>query len=286
MLACLVRFIAWTSLVLALSPGGLRVATASDWEIQGLVGRTAPTYSQTFRWSPPPLPSLPGVDIQQSGTFDLVATGGLAFAGSLTWFATGSVGLEARIDTGDVSLETRNARFSVRIPLPAPLPDIDTDLDLAPATVNLERVTPLSLNLRLRTPGRIALNLSGGLSYLPRLEVAVVQPLAVGVRGFDIGLGDLDLGEVPIRAAPALDSEASRIGANLGVGLQIRLSDAVSLAVEARGFVFPEQRLVWTAAPGLNAAEQLVADEILRELPSIDFSPTLINASAGISIAF
>jgi len=285
-LACVVRSLARPLLVTAVvCSGPVPLAHAQRWEIQGLVGGTAPTYSQTFSWSPPALPGIPGVEIEQSGSFDLVATGGLAFSGGLTWFATGGVGIEARVDTGDVSLETRNARFSVRIPLPAPLPDVDTDLDLAPATVNLERVTPLSLNLRLRTPGRVALNLSGGVSYLPRLEVAVVQPLAVGVRGLDF-LGDLDLGEVPIRAAPELESGGSRIGANLGIGLQIRLSDAVSLALDARGFVFPEERLVWSAAPGSNAAEQLVVDEVLRQLPPIEFTPTLINATAGISIAF
>jgi hypothetical protein len=271
-----------------LAPGTVPVAPASGWEVQGLVGFSAPTYSQTFRWSPPPLPSLPGVEIEQSGTFDLEATGGLAVSGSLTWFATGGVGLEARIDTGDVSLETRNARFSVRVPLPAPLPDIDTELDLEPAVVDLERVTPLSLNLRLRTPGPIALNLSGGVSYLPSLEVAVVQPLSLGVRGLDTALGRLDLGEVSIRAAAAEETSRSRVGANLGVGLQIRLSDSVSLALDARGFLFPERQLVWSAAPDrpLNAAEQLVVDEVLRELQPIDFSPTLINATAGLAISF
>jgi hypothetical protein len=272
-----------------LAAGAAPVAGASEWEIQGLVGLTAPTYSQTFTWVPPPLPGIPGVDVEQSGTFDLKATGGLAYAGSLTWFPAGGVGLEARVDTGDVSLETRNARFSVRVPLPAPLPDIDTDLELEPATVDLERVTPLSLNLRLRTPGPIALNLSGGVSYLPSLQLAVVQPLTiVGVSGLDAVLGDLDLGEVPIRAMPALEDDDSRIGANLGLGLQIRLSESVSLAVDARGFLFPEQRLVWSAAPDrpLNGVEQVVVDEVLRQLEPIEFSPTLINATAGLSISF
>lgn len=263
-------------------------AGAAEWELQGLVGRTAPSYSQTFTWTPPPLPQVAGVTIQQSGTFDLTATGGLAFAGSLSVFPAGVVGLEARIDTGDVTLETRNARFSARVPLPAPLPDLDADLELEPATVELERLTPLSLNLRLRTPGPVALNLSGGVSYLPRLEVSVIQPLAVGVRGFEVALGSLDLGRVPVRATPDVESSGSRIGANLGLGLQIRLSEAVALSFDARGFLFPEQRLVWTAVPGqaLNAAEEAVVEEVLRQLEPIEFSPTLIGATAGLSISF
>lgn len=263
-------------------------AGAAEWEIQGLVGLTAPTYSQTFTWSPPALPQFAGITIDQSGSFDLTATGGTAFAGSLSVFPAGGVGLEARIDTGDVTLETRNARFTARVPLPAPLPDLDADVELEPATVELERLTPLSLNLRLRTPGPVALNISGGVSYLPRLEVAVIQPLAVGVRGFEIGLGSLDLGRVPIRATPEETSSGSKVGANLGVSLQIRLSEAVSLVVDGRGFLFPKQRLVWTAIPGqsLNPAEEAVLEEVLDQLEPIDFTPTLINATAGISISF
>jgi hypothetical protein len=62
----------------------------------------------------------------------------------------------------------------------------------------------------------------------------------------------------------------------------------VSLVVDARGFLFPEQQIVWSAAPGreLSPAEQVVVDEVLRQLQPIEFSPTLINATAGISISF
>lgn len=285
MLACRVLSKTPSLVLIALLAAG--VAGASGWEIQGFVGVSAPTYSQTFSWSPPALPDLPGVGIEQSGSFDLEATGGRAFGGSLTWFANDEFGLEARLDTADVSLETRNARFGVRVPLPPPLPDFEADLDLEPARVDVGRLRPLSLNLRLRTPGSISLNLSGGVSYLPELEVSIEQPLAVGVRGLDIALGTLDLGEAPIRASLAEGSSSSRIGANLGIGLQIRLSDSVSLAIEARGFLFSEQRLVWSAAErSLNAAEQAVVDEVLRQLQPIDFSPALVNATAGLAISF
>jgi len=289
MLACRVLRRDRTALAaVLLASWAVTTAGAAEWEIQGLVGRTAPTYSQTFTWSPPVLPNLAGVSIEQSGTFDLTATGGLAFAGSLSFFPTGGVGLEARIDGGDVTLETRNARFSARVPLPAPPPDLDADLDLEPATVELERLTPLSLNLRLRTPGAVALNLSGGVSYLPRLELAVTQRLAVAVRGFDVGLGTLDFGRIPIRAAPETQTTGSRVGANLGVGLQLKLGESVSLVIDARGFLFPERRLIWTAVPGepLNPAEQTAVEEVLRQLQPIEFTPTFINAAAGLSISF
>jgi hypothetical protein len=108
------------------------------------------------------------------------------------------------------------------------------------------------------------------------------------VSGLDVFLGDLDVGEVPIVASPAATDSESRLGANLGVGIQVRLGESVSLVVDARGFLFPEQQIVWSAAPGreLSPAEQVVVDEVLRQLQPIEFSPTLINATAGISISF
>ena len=50
--------------------------------------------------------------------------------------------------------------------------------------MDFERIRPLSLNLKLRTPGRVRLALSGGLSYLPELNVVSAQ--AVRLRSVQV----------------------------------------------------------------------------------------------------
>src|SRR5207249_4859612 len=82
----------------------------------------------------------------------LAARGGLGLGGGITWYAAGGLGLEARVDTADVSVRSIDAIVRVRLPLPPPLPSLSTDVNI-PATADLQRLWPVSLNLAARTSG-------------------------------------------------------------------------------------------------------------------------------------
>jgi len=142
----------------------------------------------------------------------------------------------------------------------------------------LERLLPISLNLRYRGGGRVGLVASAGVSYLPGLDFAVTQELGIGAVG---GVGGIDLPTLPLEAGGEI---AGFWGANAGLGLRVRLSDAVSASVEGRAFFFGERELEWTIerfpiSPDLG--------ELLRQqLDPIRFTPGFFQATAGLSVRF
>jgi hypothetical protein len=276
------------ALTLALLFLGASPLLAGDFEISGFIGLSAPTYSQTFSYQPPPPPTVSGIRIDQRGDFELQATGGTAFGGAVVFFPIPAVGIEARLDTADMDLETRNASYSVGVTLPQPIGNVSTQLDLPNAEVDLERPRPVSLNVRVRVPGTVSVGLSGGVSYLPSLKVRVVQPLAVTSSVLDLVGGRVDVGEVPVVATADPTVEGSRIGGNLGLGLAFEVGETVAIAVEARGFYFKEHRLTWSRADNqpLNAVEEIVVDEALRALPVVEFEPIFFNVTAGLTLRF
>ncbi len=275
--------LATASLLLSVTP-----LLASDFEISGFVGLSAPTYSQTFSYQPPPPPTVSGVRIEQRGTFDLKASGGMAFGGAVAFFPVPAVGIEARLDTADMTLETENASYVVGVSLPQPIGNVSTQVDLPPAQVDLERPRPVSLNVRLRVPGTVSVGLSGGVSYLPSLKARVVQPLAITSSVLDLVGGQIGVGEVPVVATADPTVEGSRVGGNLGLGLAFRIGETVAIAVEARGFYFKEHRLTWSRADNqpLNAVEEIVVEEALRALPVVEFKPIFFNVTAGLTLRF
>ena len=95
-------------------------------------------------------------------------------------------------------------------------------------------------HLRYRGGGRVGLVASAGVSYLPGLDFAVTQELGIGAVG---GVGGIDLPTLPLEAGGEI---AGFWGANAGLGLRVRLSDAVSASVEGRAFFFGERELEWT----------------------------------------
>src|SRR5262249_20311184 len=98
-------------------------------EIAGHAGFTFPFYSQTFHYDPGAVSvPIPGVSVQQSGDFELRASGGPAFAGAFTFYATGGLGFEFRVDHADISLETQGGSYTVRVGLPAPLDPVLANL--------------------------------------------------------------------------------------------------------------------------------------------------------------
>jgi hypothetical protein len=152
----------------------------------------------------------------------------------------------------------------------------------------MERVRPLSLNLKLRTPGALRLALSGGISYLPSLRVVSTQ--AVRLHAIELGgqRVDVDVATVGLRAeAVPEEQENGRFGVNAGAGLQLRLAKGLWIVAEGRGFLFRRHQLQWQRAGGvLSPLEQTLASELERRLEPIDFNPTFWQATAGIALAF
>lgn len=262
--------------------------SAGGFEIAGYVGRALPTYEQSFRYAPS-LSGLqsPGVTVRQEGSFTLGAKGGLALGGGATWYFAGALGLETRLDTVEVEAEITGARFEAIVTLPAPLPTLSGSASFPPGVVSVDRLRPLSLNLKVKTRGPVRLVLSGGLSYLSDFKAEATQPLGLGVTG--LAGGQLEVASLSLRAdtEAALEGSGGTLGANAGVGIQIGLGARVALVAEARGFLFKERRVRWSAGqPPRTGIERALLDEVLGRLEPVEFTPTTYQAMAGLALTF
>jgi opacity protein-like surface antigen len=260
--------------------------SAGDIELAAYAGPAVPFYDQTFSYDPGTLVSpFRGVTIQQQGVFRLEAKGGLAFGGSLAWYLTGPVGLEARIDTAGANVRTRGAHYQVSVALPAPLPPLSSDLDLGTGTANLDRLRPFSFNLKIRTPGSVRLTVSGGASYLPAFGFGVTETVGLGVTGLDGQRAHIDVATLAFRAQ-AVDE--GHWGWNAGGGVQVKLAPHVALLAEARYFQFGKESLGWSRADPrpLSRFEEALLHEVERRLSPVVFSPKFFQATAGIAVGF
>ena len=259
-------------LVLSPATGG-----AGQLEISGWVGPSLPFYSQSFQYSPPPVPPLPGVSVEQVGEFRFDASGGVSFGAGLAWHFAGPIGVELRVDSGAIDVTQDGARFRVTVRPPAPLPPLAFDIETA-GTITLDRLLPISLNLRYRGGGRVGLVASAGLSYLPSLDFAVSQELGLGAIG---GKGGIELPTVPLEAGGQIEAFW---GANAGLGVRFRLSEAVSANVEGRGFFFGERELDWKIDRFPLSPE--LGEALRQQLGPIRFTPGFFQATAGLSVRF
>ena len=263
-------------------------ASAGGLEFAGYVGPVVSLYEQSIELDPSGL-VLPGGAVVPGGqALRLDADGGNALGGALTLYLADAVGIEVRLDAAKLGLRVTGATYRVVVDLPAPLPDATGDLELGSGPMDIERIRPLSLNLKLRTPGGVRLALSGGLSYLPRLRVVSAQAVrlrSVQVPGLPAGAV---LASVGLRAEAVPGEEKNgRFGANAGVGLQVRLGANVWLVGEGRGFVFRRHQLQWERAGGaLTPLEQALARELERRLGPVDFNPNYFQATFGLALAF
>jgi opacity protein-like surface antigen len=263
--------------------------SASSFEFGVHGGRVAPFYQQTFHYGPGALPPLiPGADIRQEGTFTLDARGSTALGGSASLYLLPLLGLEARLDTLDVQVNVTGARFDVRADLPAPLPDLESTLNLSPGTVSLDRLRPVSLNLKLKTPGAVGVTLSGGVSYLPALSLTVTQPLALGVTGLSGGQFQIASLALKAEGRPEADGGRSQFGVNGGVGLRLALGSHLALSAEGRYFFFGKNRLTWSPVsegPLTPLEESLLRAALLR-LETVEFNPQCFQATVGLAVVF
>ena len=71
------------------------VSGAGELELTGYGGYTFPFYSQTFKYDPGPVSvPIPGVTVEQGGSFELKASGGPAFAGGIAFYYSRRAGAD------------------------------------------------------------------------------------------------------------------------------------------------------------------------------------------------
>jgi hypothetical protein len=268
MRASIVNAAAYAVVVLLGSSGR---AAAQGVDFTFFIGRAFPIYDERLTLRPP-APSVPGVDITVDGTPLIEADGGPVVGGALA-FEWGVLGIEGRLDGTDVAFDLTGARYTLHGTQP-PFEGVTASITISDGTFEADRIWILSGNVRVRTPGPIALVASGGVSYLPDITVTGSIPLRVDVSG--VSLPDLNA-RLTLRAAPGQSED--RWGVNGGVGL--RLGGRVALMGEVRVFYFQDYELRFGA---VNSGE--ILDEVLSGLASVHFDPVFVNAQAGVTFRF
>ena len=257
----------------------------ADWQVAVWGGPTFPFYEQSFEFDPGPIGGTGAAVISQDGIFRLDGRGGITLGAALAFHPVSAVGVELRVDTADVDVRTGGARYRVRVPLP-PFGSLLSDVAFTDGEGDLERLRPLSLNLRLRTPGRTRLTASGGVSYLPSFRFAIRQPIEASLgNGPLIPVAEV---VVPAEALPAEEGDG-RWGVNAGVGLEHRIGARLQVHADGRYFYFQRQTLYWGRPEGTGALTPVQAElvgEISSRLDPARFNPTFFQAAAGVSLSF
>jgi hypothetical protein len=261
-------------------------AAAGDWQATIHAGPTFPFYDQTIEFDPGSVTGPGGSEITPEGVYRLEGHGGLALGGALAFHPVDIVGIELRLDTADVSVRTGGSSYRVRLSVP-PFGTVNGSLAFTEGEGDLERLMPVSLNLRVRTPGSTRLTASGGVSYLPSFRFAIRQPIGLGIGS---GAPLIDVGEivVPAEALPSEEGDG-RWGLNGGVGVELPIGGRLRLVADGRYFWFQSQTLYW-GEPQSTGALSPVQDEIVQEitgrLEPASFNPTFFQATAGIALQF
>jgi hypothetical protein len=263
--------------------------SAAELELAGYAGYSFPFYSQTFAYHPGPIEiPIPGVEVEQGGEFELKAKGGATFAGGLTFYATEGFGLELRLDSVGVTIETPSNTYSVRADLPSPHDPVVADLDLTRGTGEVHGLRPWSLNVKLRSWGEsIRFTASGGLSRLGNLELAIDQTVALGVVAVNLETNELQIATFRLHGATPAEGESSW-GGNLGLGIQINIGERGALVLEGRGFYFPERTIEWEpdGAQALPPPQDELLERVLERLDPIELKPWWAQATIGFAIRF
>jgi hypothetical protein len=255
-----------------------RGASAGELEIAVQVGRSLPLYKQTFALNPDDIVP-PDIPVQTSGGFDLELGGGLTVSGAVTWRFTDVVGLEARVDSAKVELEVTGGRVSTDVGDLIPgFPSIPVTGDLTGET-QIDRLTPVSLNLQLGFGDGVRFVISGGGSYIPATTVAAKVDVRVGVSDIP-GLPPITLPGIRVSAAATLEGG---FGGNLGAGLRVKLSPNVALLVEGRAWGFPKRELEWGPGSGDPSA---IEESLAEALDPIEFQYGFFLASGGLAFTF
>jgi len=247
-------------------------AAAQGFDFTFFVGRAFPIYDERLTLRPP-TPTVPGVDIGVVGSPLIEADGGPVFGGALA-FEWGLFGIEGRLDATDVGLKITGARYDLEGTEP-PFDGLTASITVSDGRFDADRIGLLSANLRIRSPGPVAIVASGGLSYLPDINVTGSVPLRVDVPG--IPAPPEFNPRLALRAVPGQSEH--RWGVNGGAGL--RIGGRVALVGEVRVFYFREYELRFEAQNGSD-----ILDELLVGLEPVRFEPIFVNAQAGVTVRF
>lgn len=247
-------------------------ASAQGVDLTIFAGRAFPNYDERLTLRPSS-PSLPGVDITVAESPILRADGGAVFGAALA-FELGIFGIEGRIDATEVGLDFTGARYDLRGAEP-PFQNVTASLIAAEGRFDADRITLLSLNARLRTPGPVGVVVSGGFSYLPDIRVAGSLPLRLEAAGFPPlpGFG----ADLTLRATPGQSEH--RIGVNGGAGL--RIGGRVAVMAEVRAFYFREYELRFGTEQGPE-----FLNDLLAAVDPVRFDPIFVNAQVGLVFKF
>jgi hypothetical protein len=237
------------------------------------LGRAYPVYDQrlTIR---PSVPSLPGVDISESGDPVIRADGGPVIGGALA-FEVGILGVEARIDGTEIGFDVTGARYDLRATQP-PFTGLTGSITVGDGRFDAKRFYLLSGNVRLRTPGSTGVVVSGGLSVLPDVSITGSVPIAVQIGG----LLPLPGVEPRLRLQAAPGESEHRIGLNGGAGLRLG-GNRIALMAEVRAFYFRDYEL----HAEVEGAPEFVAT-LLESADPIRFRPIIVNGQAGLVFKF
>lgn len=261
----------WIVLLLT-AVAGAKSASAQSLDVTVFTGLAYPLYDERLTLRPGG-PSIPGVDVTVAEAPVLRGDGGAVF-GAAVGLEFGLVALEGRIDSIDAGIDFSGARYDLRGNA-FPLQGLSASLIAEAGRFDADRISVLSINARLRTPGPLALVASGGVSYLPDLSVSGSVPLNVlspdlPPFGFAAGL--------TLRGTPGQSEH--RLGLNGGAGVRLG-SGRLALIAEVRGFYFREYELRFGTADGPP-----LLDELLDQADAIRFEPVFVNAQAGLSFRF
>ena len=273
------------------------IATAGEGatlELSAAAGQSFPFYEQSFTYDPgSAVVSVPGVGnltLRQDGAFRLDGKGGSTVTGALTFYLAPHAGIEARVDSAAVDIRASGATYRVSIDLPAPLGDISEDFRFHDGIIEVDRLQPFSLNLKLKTPGRMALTVSGGVSYLPEVTIEARQRLGFGVPAIQQLNASFSVGSIVFRSSvkPGAADAGNRIGGNIGGGVRLQIGGPLAVQAEARYFHFSKHKIEWEPEleGPISVIEETLLDEMRRRLTPIEFYPAFFQATAGVSLAF
>lgn len=267
-----------------LSAGCLWLATAATpgqaagFEVAVFTGPVIPTYKQTFAFTGGS-PQLQFARLKVEDEPTLEAKGGLSLGFAATLFLSDSFGLEGRVDSVEVDLQSFGGNYTLELG-PAGSPISTVPLTLGTGETQLRQVRPVSVNLRFQSQGRVGIGLSGGVTYLSEIALDALPTLTVANLSSSV--------PVSLTAVPVNSGGTRHLGFNGGLTLQIRIAGGVSLVGEARGFTFKRSELTWESKQTgvLSPVEQALLSSIATGLEIPQFTPGFWTARAGLAFRF